>query len=102
MCFFVQVKHHKMIDMTNNWKGFNWPDMGLHPGLVSAIGTRSLDSLPWHRDGQNPMPGGIIYLITNFPLKEVLGVNGVLGPRARVQSFNLEPLARADPGPLSL
>jgi hypothetical protein len=56
-----------MIDMTNNWKGFNWPDMGLHPGLVSAIGTRSLDSLPWHRDGQNPMPGGIIYLITKFP-----------------------------------
>jgi hypothetical protein len=71
-----------MIDMTNNWKGFNWPDMGLHPGLVSAIGTRSLDSLPWHRDGQNPMPGGIIYLITNFPLKAVLGVNGVLGAAA--------------------
>mgnify|MGYP007094451107 CR=1 FL=1 len=33
--------------------------------------------------------------ITKFPLKEVLGVNGVLGPRARVQSFNLEPLTRA-------
>jgi len=41
--------------------------------------------------------------ITIFPLKEVLGVNGVLGPRARVKSFNLEPLtrARADPGTLS-
>ena len=44
-------------------------------------------------------------LLTKFPLKEVLGVNGVLGPRARAHaSFNLEPLmrARADPGPLSL
>ena len=41
-----------------------------------------------------------IMLRTKFPLKEVLGVNGVLGPRARVKSFNLEPLtrARADPG----
>ena len=40
---------------------------------------------------------------TKFPLKEVLGVNGVLGPRARVKGSNLEPLmrARADPGPLS-
>ena len=53
ICFFgANETSQNEMDMTNNWKGFNWPDVGLHPGLVGAIGTRSLDSLPWHRDGK--------------------------------------------------
>ena len=42
----------------------------------------------WHVECQ-------VHPVTKFPLKEVLGVNGVLGPRARAKSFNLEPLTRA-------
>ena len=42
-------------------------------------------------------------LETQFPLKGVLGVKGVLGPRARVKGYKLKLFfrARADPGPHS-
>ena len=48
--------------------------------------------------------GVTLQLATQFPLKGVLGVKGVLGPRARaILRFFWRKIARAraDPGPLS-